>query len=255
VSTYGGSVDEMFSLYSDDGYSDKEVHRCKYCGEMIGTNEYDDTEGFSESGMLKKSREVWKIEKIEKVEKINLFEYMKISELDELSLREVLLNNGLNIDDLDDAISITIFITKNLFIKSGVSLSNKDIINIIVDSLQRIRLIIPYTYHRLIQIKNMKEKGFSQMKIEEMDRKNIFKQEYDKYYRIKRTSIIISRFLISIQTNIPNIIRSSKSTICPFYSFDGNEGITYMACILDEMKVVQSKDRTKSMEILKKNQS
>jgi len=246
-------IDEMFSLYSDNGYSDKEVHICKYCGEMIGTNEYDDTEGFSETGMIKKSRELWKIEKLEEREKFNLFDFLKISELDELSLKEVLLENGLNIDDIDDAISITLFITKNLFIKSGVSLSNQDIINIVIDSLQKIRLIIPYTYHKSIYIKKMKEKGLSQMKIDEMEKKNIFKHEYDKHYKLQRSSIITARFLISVQTNIPHILRSSKTTICPFYSFDYHEGITYMACILNEMKIIETKDKTISIENLKKN--
>ena len=92
--------------------------------------------------MLKKSREVWEIEKIEEVKNINLFEYVNIWELDDISLKEVFLQKGLKMDDIEDAISITIFITKNLFNKSGVTLKNDDIINIIIDSLQKIKLII-----------------------------------------------------------------------------------------------------------------
>jgi hypothetical protein len=243
-------IDEMYSNYSDNGYSDKEAHTCKICGDIIGVNDYDETEGFSESGMIKKSRELWEIEKIEDNKKINLIEYINISDLDHNELKEMLLKNGLNINDIDEAISISLFITNNLFIKCGISLSNQNIINIIIDSLQKIRLIIPFTYFRLTKIKSMEDKGFSKMKIEDIDKKGIIKNEYDKYFRLKKSAIISARLLISIQTNIPNILRSSKSSICPFYSFNDNEGIRYMACILNEMKIIEIKDKTKSLEIL-----
>jgi hypothetical protein len=245
-------IDEMLSIYSDYGETEKNVHTCKVCGEFLSNNDYDDTEGFSDSGMIKRSREVWTVEKVEKnVENVDLLEELKISDLEDRKFKEILLKYGLSIDDIEDAISISTFIIKNLYTKAGVQLPNTTLINIIVDCMQKIKNIVPYSIYRIKKIKQLQEKGFSKINIEKIDAKDTFKQDYERYVKIKKSSIITSRFLIGVQTSIPPLVRSSKTTICPFYTFDGEEGLDYMTCVLDEMKVVLLKDKTKSLEILK----
>ena len=244
--------DNMITLFSDNGETEKNSHTCKICGQFLAINEYDETEGFTESGMIKKSRELWVVEKtVETQENIDLIDYLKTSNLEDKVFKETLLKYGLSIEDVDEAINILIFIIKNLFTKAGVILVNMDLINIIIDSMQKIKNIINYSIYRIKEIKKLQEKGFSKINIEKIDEKNTFRTGYDRYLKIKKNSIICARFLISIQTAIPSVVRSSKSTICPFYSFDEDEGITYMACILDEMNVVLLKNKTKSMELLK----
>jgi hypothetical protein len=114
---------------------------------------------------------------------------------------------------------------------------------------------MPYSIYRIIKIKQLQEKGFSKINIQKIEEKGEKDEngrfEYKKYVKIKKYSIIISRFLISVQTIIPSVVRSSKSTICSFYSFDGDEGISYMTCILNEMNLIFFKDKTKSNEIIK----
>jgi hypothetical protein len=245
-------IDDMINIYSDNGESEKNVHTCKYCGTVLMNNDYDETEGFSDSGMIKKSREVWAVEKLEKAsENIDLLEELKVSDLEDDRFKEILLNYGISIDDIQLAIYISTFVVKNLYSKSGVKLSNISLINIVIDSMQQIKKIIPFREYRNKIIKEHEDKGYSKIEIEKIESKNIFKDGYEKYINIKRSSIISARFLISVQTNIPTLIRSSKSTICAFYSFDGEEGLNYMACILDEMKIVLLKDKTKSLEVLK----
>jgi len=245
-------IDEMLSIYGDDGETEKNIHTCKVCGEFLLNNDYDDTEGFSDSGMIKKSREVWTVEKIEKdVENVELLEELKISDLEDRKFKEILLKYGLSIDNIEDAISISTFIIKNLYTKAGVQLQNTTLINIIVDCMQKIKNIVPYSIYRIKKIKQLQEKGFSKINIEKIDAKDTFKQDYERYVKIKKSSIITSRFLIGVQTSIPPLVRSSKTTICSFYTFEGDEGLDYMTCVLDEMKVVLLKDKTKSLEILK----
>ena len=236
----------MLSEYSDNGETEKHSHTCKCCGMFLSINDYDDTEGFSSSGAIIKSREIWEIEeKIIINQNIDLLDYAKVSDLEDKGFKELLLKYGLSIDDIDDSISILNFIIKNLYSKTGVKLDNENLINIIIDCIQKIKNIIPYSIFRIKKIKQLQEKGgMSKINIGRADERNIFKSDYDIYYKIKRNSIISSRFLISIQTNIPPLSRSSKSTICPFYSFNGDEGINYMACILDEMKIIKLKDKT-----------
>jgi hypothetical protein len=243
-------IKNMLNTFSDDGEHEKNVHTCKYCGEFLAMNDYDDTEGFNENGMIKKSREVWTLDPVKKTESLNLFEIVKLTNMTDIEFKEVLLKSGLSIDDVDDALSISTFITKNLCAKTGVELPNNEIINIIIDSMQKIKNIIPYRIYRITKIKELKEKGFSDLDIERVESKNTFKEGHERYVKIKKNSIISARFLIAVQTIVPTLSKTSKSSICPFYSFNDKEGIEYMSCILDEMKVVFLKDKTKSLEIL-----
>jgi len=242
-------IDTFLAEYSDYGESEANVHTCKYCGVALYNNEYDDTEGFSESGMIKKSREIWEIEEMEKNK--NNIDLLKFSNIEDKAFKEILLKFGLSQNDVDEAVSIGLYIIKNLFPKSGVTLPNIEIINIIVDSLQKIKYIKPYYIYKIIEIKKLEEKGQTKINIQKMDEKNIFKTGYDRYLKIKKNSIIASRFLISVQTSIPSVNRLSKTSICVFDSFDGDSGITYISCILDEMQVVLLKDKTKTLQILK----
>jgi hypothetical protein len=243
-------IKNMLNTFSDDGENEKNVHTCKYCGEFLAMNDYDDTEGFNENGMIKKSREVWTLDSVKKTESLNLFEIVKLTDMTDIEFKEVLLKSGLSIDDVDDALSISTFITRNLCAKTGVELPNNQIINIIIDSMQKIKNIIPYRIYRITKIKELKEKGFSDLDIERVESKNTFKEGHERYVKIKKNSIISARFLIAVQTIVPTLSKTSKSSICPFYSFNDKEGIEYMSCILDEMKVVFLKDKTKSLEIL-----
>ena len=244
-------IKDMINIFSDDGEYEKNVHTCRHCGEFLAMNDYDDTEGFNENGMIKKSREVWVLDPVKKSESLNLIDLVKLSDVSDIDFKEILLKYGLSIDDVDEALSISTFIIKNLCAKTGVELPNNELINVIIDSMQKIRNIIPYRIYRITKIKELKEKGFSDSDIERVEAKNTFKEGHDRYVKIKKNSIISARFLISVQTIIPNIPKTSKSSICPFYSFNDNEGIEYLACILDEMKVVFLKDKTKSLEILR----
>ena len=242
-------IDTFLAEYSDYGESEANSHTCKYCGVSLYNNEYDDTEGFSESGMIKRSREIWEIEEMEKNK--NNIDLLKFSTIEDKTFKEILLKFGLSQDDVDEAVSVGLYIIKNLFPKSGVTLPNIEIINIIVDSLQKIKYIKPYYIYKIIEIKKLEEKGQTKINIQKMDEKNIFKTGYDRYLKIKKNSIIASRFLISVQTSIPSVSRLSKTSICIFDSFDGDNGITYISCILDEMQVVLLKDKTKTLQILK----
>ncbi len=244
--------DEMYNKYSDNGENINKIHTCKNCGQNIGVIEYDETEGFADSGMLKKSRENWSEEKIDiDMSKIDVFEHLKLTDMDETYLKEILVKQGLSLDDINNAIHVTNYVTKNLFPKSGVLLQNQDVINIVIDSLQKIKSIIPYSIYKLKEIKKLMDKGISKDRIDDFDSKGKIRESYNVYHNIRKSGIISARFLISVQTCIPNYIKSSKTAICPFTSFDGIEGITYMSCILHEMGLMPIRDKQKSMEMIK----
>ena len=246
-------TDIMQSIYGDDGESEKNYITCKNCGEILINNEYDDTEGFSETGMIKKSREVWSVELVDKKydQQMDLLSYIKSTNIEDKAFKEILIKHGISIEDVEDAIKISIFIVKNLFMKAGIILPNTELITIIVDCMQKIKRIIPYRMFKAKEIKKYQEKGFSQEYIDNMDSKDIFKNEYIKNIQIKKNCIISARFLISAQITVPTLVRSSKDTICPYFSFYGDDGLSYMACILEEMQIISYSDKTKIRDILK----
>ena len=136
----------------------------------------------------------------------------------------------------------------------GVRINIRDLIAIIIDSIQKIKLIIPYSIFRSNRIKFYLEKGYKKDKIEKLDSKNYFKDEYNTYYNLKRSTIIASRFLINVQTVIPPYQRDSSRSPCSFNSFNGLDGIQYIACILKEMNVITMTDKKDNLlNILTKN--
>ena len=244
-------TDLMLSIYGDDGESEKNYITCKHCGEILINNKYDETEGFNDNGMIKMSREVWSVELVDKKydQEMDLENYIKSTNIEDKGFKAILIKSGISIEDVEDAINISIFIVKNLFMKAGVILPNRELISIIVDTMQKIKRIIPYNIFRIKEIKKFQEKGFSQEKINSME--DIFKNEYIKNRQIKKNCIITARFLISVQNTVPTLVRSSKGTICPYFSFNGDDGISYMACILEEMQLISFSDKTKIREIIK----
>jgi len=250
-------TDLMISIFGDNGDASKNYITCNNCGEILINNDYDETEGFSENGAIKKSRELWTKETVDKkIEKDkNLLDYIKSSNIEDKAFKEILINNGISIDDIEEALDISLFIVKNLFMKSGVILPNSELISIIVDSMQKIKRILPYRIFRIKEIKKYQDKGFSKEYIDTMESKEIFKNEYIKNKLIKKNCIITARFLISVQITVPILVRSSKNTICPFFSFIGDEGLSYMACILQEMQLISYTDKLKIKELLMQNLS
>lgn len=131
---------------------------------VLLNNEYDETEGFSESGAIKISREMWITEKTYSktiVDKnFDLKDFIANPKFNEDLLKDVLLKYGLSYEDIDLAIFIAIFVIKNLFMKAGVIINNDDMINIIIDCMQKIKSIKTFTIYKLIEIKNYKKRGF-----------------------------------------------------------------------------------------------
>ena len=250
----------MLGIYSDNGATEKNIHCCVNCGEFLLNNDFDDTEGFNDKGMLVKSRVIWSDKDIDiETDEKNLYNLSLLYEGDsntnlcqDKRFREVLLNSGLSIDLIDEATNVCSFITNNLYSKSGVKLLNHQLINIIIDSIQKINEIPSFQIFKFKEIKKYQEKGFSKGDIEKFEERGVFKISYDTYKKIKTSSIITARFLIGVQTSLETIKRSSKSSVCAFTSFDGNHGIEFMACILKEMQIVLIKDIDKTIDTYKK---
>lgn len=248
-------IDEMISIYSDQGEVELNNHVCKKCGEKLFNNEYDESEGYAASGALIISRETWVKEKSFEVTKQTIDEYLddiKTLNCDDEKFKELLLKNGLSIDNLEKAINLCNFIVKTLYPKIGINLPNGVLITNIIEIIQKIDLIIPFQLFKIKEKDKLLKSGISQTRINKMEEKKYFEQKYKIYYEIKKQSIIVSRILISIQVNIPNISIKDKTTNCQFFSFTEKDGIEFFACILKEINQKMSIDKENVLNTYKK---
>jgi len=244
-------IDIIVSIFSDQGEAELNNHICNNCGEKILNNEYDEIEGYAASGALKSSREQWVKEKSFEMTKETLDEYLedaKIIDCNDDKFNELLLKNGLSIDNLEKAIYLCNFITKTLYPKIGVVLSNGVLINNIIEIIQKINIIIPFQMFKNKEKDKLQRSGISLLRIKKMEEKEYFEERYKTYYEIKKQAAICSRILISIQVNIPNLVISKKTTTCQFNSFNEKEGIEFFACIMKEINKTMTIDKENILE-------
>ena len=79
----------------------------------------------------------------------------------------------------------------------------------------------------------------------------IFKTRYIQFRQIIRQSIILARLLITIQTIIPNLTLQKRTSSCQFLGFQDNNGIEFMACVLQELNNDTPKEQEKLLEYYK----
>lgn len=251
---------EMLDQFSDNGETEKNIHCCVNCGEFLLQNDFDDTEGFNNNGAIIRSRFVWGEEtddnelqgekNLVNIGELYTEEDIKI-DCQDVKFKEVLINNGLSIDNIDEAIEVCGIISDNFYIKCGVRLSNKILINIIIECIQKINELPNYNVFRLLEIRRYQEKGFGKGEIEKIDAKGLFKSGYNRFRKNKKYSIIAARFLIAVQTTIPPPRRLTGTSVCPFVSFYGDDGLNFMACVMKELNIADI-DTKNPIEFYKK---
>ena len=223
----------MIGRFSDAGESEGDQHICNNCGETLLNSDYDEVEGHAQSGAYIISRETWVVDESFELDKMNLDTYLEKStslECNDDKFKELLIKSGLHLESLQLSMDICNYISKTLYPKLDIQLPNGDFINVILDSLQKINLIIPFKQYKINKINSYLKKGISQKKIQMMDEKGLFNVQYKKYYEIEKQCIICARLFISIQTIIP-YLKSTKRIV----QFDEIQGLQFFAELLKDL--------------------
>ena len=229
---------EMLDTFGDGGAASEESQTCRSCGRVIGTYRVDDVEGYTEAGQMIKSREVWTKDEEEElpqtVREIEQYDpTTRVIKCDTPEFRKIFLDKGFSSVDVDFAKKICMILQNNLCAKIGINLHEQDTIAIIVDSMTKIRSLTNYTTFISLEGKKlMRLKGFREDRIVQMAKEGKFEGPYKIYTELNTNAIISARFLISVQTAIPEYNHNAKNSPCEFFSFNGMDGIQYMACIL-----------------------
>ncbi len=232
--------DELLTVF---GIKNKDVYNCTNCGDELMFAEFDEVEGFAASGAYILSRDVI-IDDESAARKKDLIDIERFHDCGSTQFKELLLQKGFSIQQEGDILRLCDFIINQLCRTTGVSITSNELIDIMKDSLQKIALIKGPSKFR--EEKLRKYRDIDHLPPYEIEKKLLKDQyglddidrQYEKYYKILYRCIIAARFLICIQTAIPSYIHTSTESKCPFISFNGKEGIQYIACILDELKFV-----------------
>ena len=233
-------IDQLIAIFSDNGENEQNSHTCKICGEKLLNNDFDETEGFAESGQIIMSREKWVQEKSLNFIKGTMNEYLTdLRQLDcndeEDIFKKLLLTYGLDEKNIEKAINICNYIKNTLYPRIGITLPNLVFIHNIIEIIQKINMIPSFNIYKIEEINKLRKKGISKAKIEKFETIQYFENNYELYIEAQKQSIICSRILISIQVNIPNLIIKNKNTSCEFNGFNEKNGIDFFACILNEL--------------------
>ena len=240
---------EMCGIYGDGGEVSGDIEICKVCGNRLGLKKYDDIDGFDTEGKLKIARQEWVEDEVLTDKKdINFY---KIYTHEQFS--KYILNKGIKHSDTKIAMDIAIII-KNISMKIGIQFTHQDFLDIILDSFNIIIELPDYKKYRMKEILKLKTKGFSKEKIIKLDENKFFEKTYKKTHLLKKVGIISAKILIYIQIAIPNYKRRKTDIKCVFHTFDSDEGVKYMSCVIDEMKyfedVFDRRDKDKDEKIL-----
>lgn len=234
---YSSNADErqkyiniLINKYSDAGESSNDMHICNHCGEVLINTDFDIVEGHAASGAYIISRDKWVAEDAFQLTTMDIDQFLErtsLFECEDDKFQEVLVKEGLRIDDIKLAKQICNFITKTLYPELDIILPNGDLIQLIIESTAQIQEIMNYETYRKKEIAKLKRKEISEATIRKYDERNIFQDNYNKFYEIKKQSIICARLLITIQVIIPNL-KSTKKIV----SFSEKDGIVFFAELL-----------------------
>ena len=248
---------KMIQIYGDDGQTDKEFETCTNCGESLRTRRYDETEGFTSFGALAMSRAIWEEDKGEDI----LYEIgKKTSTMEEefttemcrsTQFKDDMIKKGFTYKSLEKIHEICEILV-NICAKSGVVLLKKDVYDILIDCSKILDKKLTLNEFINLEKKKLKQAGKDQSFIDDLERKGKFRLIYDKKISTGKYTVIASRLLITLQTSIPPYSRTVVSGLCPFTSFEEDEGKNYFVCILEKMlkNFRIDPDREKRVEII-----
>ena len=239
------SLLQLVATFGDDGENKIDKQTCTNCGQELVIRGYDDTEGFNAKGQLLRSRVEWEEESEDMfTERFASSDKMLKEEFDnnfcnDHYFKNLLMKKGLDFKTIDRTTEVC-NILGDIVSKAGIGIKKGPILDIILDV---IKIIInkPSLDEFILEEKQkLKQKGFSNRKIELFEEKGAFEKKYDATIKVKNYCTIASRLLVEIQTaKQPYTVVEDKG-ICIFNGFDGKNGINYFTCILG--KILKKKD-------------
>ena len=246
----------LLNIYSDRGVSESSYQVCKICGNYLENVKYSLVEGYSSSGRLIMSREVLDNESDNPKKKSNNLKYYKNLDCNDKDFKNELINRNIDIQYYNTIKFICDKFT-SFSNKIGINFNYVDSLEIIFDTFEQFVNIPSYIIYKKKQIMKFKSKGYDSLKINNILKKNIIKNNYETYISLNLNTLLMSRLLITINTSNPKYIKNETlSSKCTFYGWRKEDKVfDFLACILVEGNSIKFNNNNLSfeqkMEILK----
>ena len=219
---------KLYELYTDkenEGYLN-----CKYCGALFNLVDYDEVDGFTSDGHLKTTRTEAKNDIKLAVKSKGTFNV----NCDNDKIQELLLKYKFDLSNFKN-FKIICDIVKLLCDKLNIELREEDYIKILIQTNKDLNKIEKYVDFKKIQMIKLVRKGKKNL-IPKLEKLNVFKNEYLKYYNLEKYSIVLSLLLLFIQYSIPKYKIIHPKTNCNLSSIDEYDGVNFISCIIKESK-------------------
>lgn len=235
---------EMNAIYGTE--EENGMIFCSHDGAPLFLMDYDTAEGLSKTtGEVDKQRELVIDEEQEIKEQIMELQSdereAEIFECSSAEIRNELLKTGFKMEQVAKAKDICAKIN-TLNGKTGIILKKREFINIIIDVLQIFQKIPDFTRFKHDEIIGLKKRGIDLKTISS----KIFAQRYTDLITVRKTTLVAARLLITYQTLIPPQYPTGKKTGVIFEGFEGNNGLEYLALLIEEAKIMPITKLTKN---------
>lgn len=233
--------EKMVSIYGDDGSAMNGIISCNTCGNVLINDEFDEAEGFDQYGKQKRSREIAEIDTTR----------ISCNDLNNPDFKSLLEKSGLDIVvNNSDKIKKICSILDMMCLKIGINLENDDFIKSIKESLKLVnfRNIQTFEQYKKIFIKKV---GVDKTKKILIKQPKYIKNEYDLFYDINIYTIIAASLLVKIQISCDKYFSKKAFTSCTFTGFYGNDGPSYMICVIMELLSIKGKKKERKEENVK----
>ncbi len=242
---------EMLSTYGDEGLAINGSQSCRVCSAILDSVSYDSVDTFK-IGIL---REEWEEDDdILYKESYNIIakeEIMVESICSSDKFKKKLKEYGYIGKDINDSIIICDIIV-NISTKLGYILKREMIETVIIDSMNEIKNIPSYDKELSKMKKKHMNEGRDNSQIEKLDEKGYYSDLFDRLQNMNYYSIIGSRLLILLQTNIPKLERKGlNSTNCVFTNLNDLNGLRLIVCILIDMDFFKNITKIKKSDLEK----
>ena len=223
-------TEQMYNFY---GVINNGFYVCKSCGGILGKIEFDEAAGFDDRGNPIRTSEKWIDEKKE------IRERMHRRGADEFSCNSLEFENelrllGLTNEQINSAISYC-DIVASLAKQLNVSIDKLGYIDVLGDIITE--QIPSLNDCKKFYFTKFKSSGKSMDVIKRLDEQGEFAALCQKLIQLKRVSLVAARFVIYIETSVPDIHLGRIKSNCSI----GEDLTKFIGCLVGERKMISVK--------------
>lgn len=239
----------MLNRFGDGGNATMGSQICRICGQYLDRVKFSEHDGFDDQGHLKRERTIipdaiGSIQDVDADTRITEFQLF----CDGIEFKEMLSRLKIEQSGSSDICKYM----HTLTLKLNLLIWKSHFMEIYVDVTEKYRKIPSKDLFIKLEKDKLKKQQIDDKKIQYLETKGFFTTKYEEDIKSLKWIYFATRFLILLQTSVPPYHITRPNTSCVLEGIDGEKGINYMVCLLEEIKVINQKVKTKFTETFNK---